>query len=123
MASAAAMVCYRNRMCEEIQRRDQDVKEVVALVNHVTLYKLEMEQVSEDTNGTGIRGGLAVLRRASNPTFKLVAGNIAFNITDGFEFAVSQPYLVFKSSVGIRAVKFQEACELHAIAAVLEGLH
>ena len=100
-----------------LQKTDPSVVEILGSASHVTLYGFDLDQ--QAWSRKNVEGSLFVVRRNTAPTFQFVVlnrlstENTVEDLLGAFEFELSPPYLLYRSSTEVNGIWFykQEECE------------
>lgn len=100
-----------------LQKTDPSVVEILGSASHVTLYGFDLDQ--QAWSRKNVEGSLFVVRRNAAPTFQFVVlnrlstENTVEDLLGAFEFELSPPYLLYRSSTEVNGIWFykQEECD------------
>ena len=100
-----------------LQKTDPSVVEILGSASHVTLYGFDLDQ--QAWSRKNVEGSLFVVRRNTAPTFQFVVlnrlstENTVEDLLGAFEFELSPPYLLYRSSTEVNGIWFykQEECD------------
>ena len=100
-----------------LQKTDPSVVEILGSASHVTLYGFDLDQ--QAWSRKNVEGSLFVVRRNATPTFQFVVlnrlstENTVEDLLGAFEFELSPPYLLYRSSTEVNGIWFykQEECD------------
>ena len=100
-----------------LQKTDPSVVEILGSASHVTLYGFDLDQ--QAWSRKNVEGSLFVVRRKAAPTFQFVVlnrlstENTVEDLLGAFEFELSPPYLLYRSSTEVNGIWFykQEECD------------
>ena len=100
-----------------LQKTDPSVVEILGSASHVTLYGFDLDQ--QAWSRKNVEGSLFVVRRNASPTFQFVVlnrlstENTVEDLLGAFEFELSPPYLLYRSSTEVNGIWFykQEECD------------
>jgi len=109
-----------------LQKTDPSVVEILGSASHVTLYGFDLDQ--QAWSRKNVEGSLSVVRRNTAPTFQFVVlnrlstENTVEDLLGAFEFELSPPYLLYRSSTEVNGIWFYKQEECDAMSALFDKI-
>ena len=109
-----------------LQKTDPSVVEILGSASHVTLYGFDLDQ--QAWSRKNVEGSLFVVRRNTAPTFQFVVlnrlstENTVEDLLGAFEFELSPPYLLYRSSTEVNGIWFYKQEECDAMSALFDKI-
>ena len=109
-----------------LQKTDPSVVEILGSASHVTLYGFDLDQ--QAWSRKNVEGSLFVVRRNATPTFQFVVlnrlstENTVEDLLGAFEFELSPPYLLYRSSTEVNGIWFYKQEECDAMSALFDKI-
>ena len=109
-----------------LQKTDPSVVEILGSASHVTLYGFDLDQ--QAWSRKNVEGSLFVVRRKAAPTFQFVVlnrlstENTVEDLLGAFEFELSPPYLLYRSSTEVNGIWFYKQEECDAMSALFDKI-
>ena len=109
-----------------LQKTDPSVVEILGSASHVTLYGFDLDK--QAWSRKNVEGSLFVVRRNTAPTFQFVVlnrlstENTVEDLLGAFEFELSPPYLLYRSSTEVNGIWFYKQEECDAMSALFDKI-